>query len=73
MRGYLILQYFPIRRLLKAGANVNAKDKHGRTVLHQLAMCNFILMLDEFAKRGVKLDAVDSVTESCLFFSSVHA
>src|SRR5262245_15545107 len=49
-----------VKRLLSRGANVNAKDKNGLSLLHWAADAGDIKMVDTLFTRGADVDASDN-------------
>ena len=57
---------------LALGADVNARDKKGKTALHRAAQAGFLKITDLLLERGADLEATDEAQETPLFDAVRH-
>lgn len=60
-----------LKRLLKAGANINARDSHGRTPVHVATFARQHASLRALARAGADLDALENDRYDAVTIASV--
>jgi len=62
-----------VKRLLDAGANVNAVDKHNKTALHHAAMRGDLSLAMMLVAHGAEIDPLDNRTHTPLYYAIDYA
>jgi ankyrin repeat protein len=55
--------------LIKNGANINGKNKHGQTLLHYAVEYNHSKMMENLLELGIEIDELDDAQQSALHYA----